>query len=101
MNRYDAWLQAPYYENDDDFLSERKDELLNSEYDVRKFDNFFSCITDISQDEYDQIKEKVGDSLHDRNFEQLGRALWNFACEKLERYAENDAIEDYNSNNRD
>lgn len=100
MNRYDAWLQAPYYENDD-FLSERKDELLNSEYDVRNFDNFFSCITDISQDEYDQIKEKVSDSLHDRNFEQLGRALWNFACEKLERYAENDAIEDYNSNNRD
>ena len=101
MNRYDSWLQAPYYENDDDFLNERKDELLNEKYDVRNFDNFYDALCDIGVKEYNELKAKVGDLLHDRNFEQLGRVLWNFACDELEERAENEAVEDYNSNNRD
>lgn len=100
-SNYDSWLQAPYHENDGDFLNDRKDELLSEKYDVRNFDNFFSAISEIGVKEYDELKEKVGDLLHDRNFEQLGRVLWNFACNELEERAEHEAVEDYLINNRD
>jgi transcription termination factor NusB len=94
-SKYDAWLQAPYHENDDDEFNDHVNELLQENYNIQNFDHFFNAITDIGTDEYNELKDKISDHLTDRNFELLGRALWAFACDKLERYAENEAISDF------
>lgn len=94
---YDNWLEAPYQEAyaHEDVVQERIYELLKDKYNVANFDNFYEAITDIDLKQYDQLKEKLSDALESNNFEHIGRTLWSFVCDKMERYAENEAMEDY------
>lgn len=91
---YDKWLEAPYHEADEDLIQERIYELLKDKYSTN-FDNFFDAISGVDVKEYDQLKESLSDALIDKNFEHIGRTLWSFVCDKMERYATDDAMEDY------
>lgn len=94
---YDNWLEAPYQDScaGEDVIQERIYELLKDKYNVANFDNFYEAVTDIDTVQYNKLKESLSDALATQNFEHIGRTLWSFAIDKMERYAENEAMEDY------
>lgn len=95
---YDNWLQAPYYDDEDpnydETISDRTYEYLSegSLYDPFNWENFSNALCDATETQVYEIM----DWAKNKNFEQLGRYIVLMVQDRMEKYAEQTAIEDYN-----
>ena len=71
MNKYDAWLQAPYVaaEDDQEKVDQRICNLLNGEYDPDNFQNFLEAI---SEDALYIHKDSIEEALKNNDKATLG-----------------------------
>lgn len=93
-----------YYEpednNDEDLLTDRICELLNSRYDITQdFALFAEGISECSEADRESILTILQGNIHTIDFAQLGRKLWDVAFTYSESLAESHAIDDLNSGN--
>ena len=63
------------------------DEFMADEYNPEKVNNFIDAIAEMSQEKAERLQEL----LTNRDFETLGKWLWNHSIEVMEGYAEDRA----------
>lgn len=63
------------------------DDFMADEYNPEKVNNFLDAIAEMSQEKAERLQEL----LTNRDFENLGRWLWNHSVEAMESYAEDRA----------
>ena len=63
------------------------DEFMADEYNPEKVTNFIDAIAEMSQEKAERLQEL----LTNRDFETLGKWLWNHSIEVMEGYAEDRA----------
>jgi hypothetical protein len=93
----------PSSENDDypDWYPVRMRELMKEQYSPANFDNFVESITEASDSDKQIIAEMLDCPNADIDYKALGRKLFCIAYERMERFAENHAIEDWEKGNRE
>jgi len=99
MSMHDRYYEP---EDDDDFLSERIADLLNTELDIgQDFSLFAEGITECSEADKESVLTILQGNNLEINFEHLGRKLWDIAFSYAESIAESRAIDQLNSGSRD
>lgn len=87
-----------YYEPEDDgsdLISDRIADLMKSDYDPTNYDNFAECIAEAKDADRAIIEEMLKKHISERDYEALGKKLFYMAYERMERFAEEHAQEDY------
>ena len=64
-------------------FEELVDDFMADEYNPSKVNNFLEAMEQVSQDQGDRLQEL----LNNRDFETLGRWVWNHTVEVMESYA--------------
>lgn len=94
MFRKERYYVAPE-DNDSDALEDRKNELLNTKYDItQKFSLFAEGISECSKADQESIMIILQGNVDTIDFKQLGRKLWDVSFSYSESLAENDATDD-------
>jgi hypothetical protein len=72
------------------------DELMADEYSPSKANNFLEAMEQMSKDQGDRLQEL----LDNRDFETLGRWVWNHTVEVMEGYAKDRAAYEVDNRSR-
>ena len=88
---YDSWLEAPYQARyaEEDKLDSRVEELMEDEYDPKKYSNFAEGISEANEKDREAVELILQQSKID--YEALGRKLFCMAYEYMEGYANSHA----------
>ncbi len=90
MNKYDAWLQAPYVaaEDDQEKIDQRISNLLKGEYDPDKFENFQEAIY---EEALYRHKDSIEEALRNNDKATLGLLIQSAVFTYWENKAEETA----------
>lgn len=93
----------PSSENDlyVDWYPIRMRELMQTHYNPANFDNFAESITEASDADKQVISEMLACPNVDIDYKALGRKLYCLSYLRMERFAEDHALEDWEAGNRD
>jgi hypothetical protein len=72
------------------------DDFMADEYNPEKVNNFLDAIDQINKEQGERLQEL----LTNRDFETLGRWLWNHSVEVMESYAEDRAAYEVDNRSR-
>lgn len=93
MNREDAYYE-PEDDNSGDYIDHRTAELLNTkEYDPALVHHLAEAISEANPDD----QATIIDFVNQGNWEALGRKLYYISHEYMEKFAESQAVDEYNS----
>jgi hypothetical protein len=76
-------------------VQERIDQLMKEEYNPEKYDNFSQGISEAFTADREIIEEMLSKPIAEMDYEKLGRKLFCMAYEYMERFATNQAMNDY------
>jgi hypothetical protein len=88
-----------FYEPEDDdsgdLIADRVSDLMQSDYNPTNYDTFAECISEAKEADRLLIEEMLKKHISERDYEALGKKLFYMAYERMERFAEEHAQEDY------
>jgi hypothetical protein len=92
MNYY-----QPPEDNSGDLIADRMSELMKGEYNPESFDNFVESIAEASKEDQAIIEEMLQRPISNMDYYALGRKLFMLSYDRMEKFAENHARENYTS----
>lgn len=97
MSNYDRWLEQPYQDKyaQDDAIDQEVEALLADEYDIKKFEVFMEAINNDCLYE-EKVQKQITEALQTGDRLALGQAIFDAVAQKLDNWAENEAVDRYN-----